>query len=72
MTARGSLVTRASWPVARRKRSVGAEGGDAAGVRVVLHIEADPDALAGVYKKVSCEIEFHEAGPIICSHGRSL
>jgi hypothetical protein len=36
---------------------------------VVLHIEADPDALAGLYKGVSCEIEFHEGGQIIRSHG---
>jgi hypothetical protein len=36
---------------------------------VVLHIEADPDALAGLYKGVSCEIEFREAGQIIRSHG---
>jgi hypothetical protein len=33
MTARGSLVTRVSWPAARRGCSVGAEGGDAAELR---------------------------------------
>ena len=34
---------------------------------MVLQIEADADALAGLYKGVTCEVEFHEAGQTVRS-----
>ena len=36
--------------------------------QVVFRIEADPDALAGLYKEISYEVVFHEAGQIIRQH----
>ena len=36
--------------------------------QVVFHIEADGDALAGLYKGISCEISFSEAGQTIRQH----
>jgi len=35
---------------------------------VVFHVEAEPDALAGLYKGVTCEIEFKEEGQTVHSH----
>jgi len=35
---------------------------------VVFHVEADPDALAGLYKGVTCEVEFKEEGQTVHSH----
>jgi len=35
---------------------------------IVFHVEADPDALAGLYKGVTCEIEFQEDGQTVHSH----
>jgi len=35
---------------------------------VVFHIQADPDALAGLYKNISCEIAFSEEGQTIRQH----
>jgi hypothetical protein len=34
---------------------------------VVFRIEADPDALAGLYKGISCEVSFSEAGQTVRS-----
>ena len=34
---------------------------------VVFRIEADPDALAGLYKGISCEVAFREAGQMVHS-----
>jgi len=36
--------------------------------KVVFRIEADPDALAGLYKGISCEVSFNEAGQTIRQH----
>ena len=33
--------------------------------QVVFRIEAEPDALAGLYKGISCEVALHEAGQTI-------
>jgi hypothetical protein len=35
---------------------------------VAFHIEADPDALAGLYKGITCEVEFKEEGQTVHSH----
>jgi hypothetical protein len=35
---------------------------------VVFHVEADPDALAGLYSGVTCEVEFQEEGQTVHSH----
>jgi hypothetical protein len=35
---------------------------------VVFHVEADPDALAGLYTGVTCEVEFREEGQTVHSH----
>src|SRR5579871_3805860 len=35
---------------------------------VVFHIEADPDALAGLYKNVGCELSFQEEGQTVKQH----
>jgi hypothetical protein len=35
---------------------------------VAFRIEADPDALAGLYKGISCEVEFKEEGQTVHSH----
>jgi hypothetical protein len=36
--------------------------------QVVFRIEADADALAGLYKGVSCEVAFSEAGQTVRQH----
>jgi len=36
--------------------------------QVVFRIQADPDALAGLYKGISCEVSFTEAGQTIRQH----
>jgi hypothetical protein len=35
---------------------------------VAFRIEADPDALAGLYRGITCEVEFKEEGQAIHSH----
>ena len=35
---------------------------------VVFHIEADPDALAGLYKNIGCELSFQEEGQTVKQH----
>jgi hypothetical protein len=34
---------------------------------IVFHVEADPDALAGLYKGITCEVEFTEEGQTVHS-----
>lgn len=52
----------------RGVRQVGTAEIAARDKEAVLHIEADPDALAGMYTGISCEIEFQEGGQTIRSH----
>jgi Bacterial pre-peptidase C-terminal domain len=52
----------------RGVRQVGTAEITAKDKEVVLAIEADEDALAGLYKGVTCEVEFHEAGQAVRSH----
>ena len=40
----------------------------AADKEVVFHVEADPDALAGLYKGITCEVELQEEGQTVHSH----
>ena len=35
---------------------------------IVFRVEADPDALAGLYKGITCEVEFKEEGQTVHSH----
>jgi len=35
---------------------------------IVFRVEADPDALAGLYKGITCEVEFREEGQTVHSH----
>src|SRR5262249_11649767 len=38
---------------------------------IAFRIEADPDALAGLYKGITCEVEFKEEGQTVHSHSGS-
>jgi hypothetical protein len=40
----------------------------AADKEIAFHIEADPDALVGLYKGITCEVEFKEEGQTVHSH----
>jgi hypothetical protein len=35
---------------------------------ILFHLEADQDALAGLYKGITCEVEFKESGQTVHSH----
>ncbi len=51
----------------RGVKQVGTAEISAADKDVTIQIEADADALAGLYKGVTCEVEFHEAGQTVKS-----